>query len=125
ANATLLASVNHNGGLAAGASYNQSVNATIPATADGSYRLFLVTDAANAVTESNEGNNQLTRDTVLQIRHADLKSSFVSAPATASSGSMIAVQWTTANVGTAATPGGWVDRLYLSSDPAFSGDDRL
>src|SRR5262249_21957718 len=40
-------------------------------------------------------------------------------------GTTIAIAWTTANQGTGATIGGWVDRLYLSTDDQFSAGDRL
>ncbi|HEY1685887.1 MAG TPA: CARDB domain-containing protein [Tepidisphaeraceae bacterium] len=43
--------------LAAGSSYTQSENVTIPGTISGSGFIIVVTDAGNSVTESNESNN--------------------------------------------------------------------
>jgi hypothetical protein len=47
----------HTTNLAAGASYTQLVQPTLPAVPPGTYYLFLHTDPTNAVAESNENNN--------------------------------------------------------------------
>jgi subtilase family serine protease len=52
-----IAVVQHMTNLAAGASYTQIIQPTLPAVPPGTYYLFLHTDPTNAVAESNEQNN--------------------------------------------------------------------
>ena len=58
--ATLLGSVADTAGLAAGASYNGTLTATLPSSlADGSYQVIVVADSGDAVaTDPDRANNQ-------------------------------------------------------------------
>ncbi len=125
AGATLLVSAPRTG-LAPGVSYTRQFTVNLPTIADGSYRLLLVVDAGNAVLEgAGEANNTLASDVDVVVGHVDLKPTITTAPASAFSGAAIDVAWNTANLGTIATAGGWVERVYLSADNVVSGNDRL
>ena len=116
ADATLLGSVSHSGGLTSSAFYTGTLTVTLSSTlADGSYQVIVVADAGDAVaTDPNRANNQQTRPKPLGFGHVDLVPAIIAAPATATSGDTLTVSWTTMNSGTAAALNNWVDRVYLS-----------
>jgi len=58
AGASLLATTSHTAALAVGGSYTQSRSLVIPRKPAGSYYLIVDLDAANALNESDEANNQ-------------------------------------------------------------------
>ena len=120
--ATLLASVTRAGDLAGGASYNQSAPVVVPAIADGSYRLVVVTDATGVVFEGAAENDNVA-STSIQVGHADLVPSIASAPSAATGGTAITVEYDVANQGTAPARASWRDRLFLSTDAALSAND--
>jgi len=55
----------------------------------------------------------------------DLVPTALTIPASANPGANIPVNWSVQNQGTTATSGGWVDRLYLSTDNVFDGSDSF
>ena len=95
----------------------------------GSYRLFVITDAENAVFEANqEGNNVSTAGLITLERNlADLRVTQVSTSTSQIvSGGNIVVDWTVENLGVASTNSTfWFDDVYLSSDNQIDVTDVL
>src|SRR5437764_1008782 len=93
--------------LAAGASSSGETAVTIPVgTASGSYYLVAYADAAEAVTESNNSNNQTA--SALQVTGGsggspDLVVSAFTGPGTAAVGATVSLDETTKNQGTGDT----------------------
>ncbi|MCK6499002.1 MAG: hypothetical protein L6Q38_05930, partial [Nitrospira sp.] len=113
--------------LDAGRSYTRTERVAIPAHIQGSYRLFVRTDDANAanggeVAEDNEANNLAFGEgaTIVGLRaRPNLQVTQVQAPVKVTSGGVIDVEFTVSNNGSAATPTGgsrWVDYVYLSNN---------
>ena len=124
--ARLLATLVRPTALAMGASYTVSRNFVLPEIADGDYRVLVVSDVTGAVFESNlEANNQGLSAEPLELRHADLLPSALSAPATATSGTTLSLTWSTTNRGARPTLRGWQDNVYLSTDSSLSANDLL
>ncbi len=124
----VLASRVQNDPIAAGGSDPASLSAQIPLSqATGSFTVFVVTDAAGAVEESDEANNLAAL--VLLITNSglpDLVVAAVSGPTGGSAGSTASVDFTVENIGNGPTStGSWKDRIYLSTDAAFSAGDVL
>src|SRR5262249_50233037 len=92
---------------------------------DGAYRFVVVADTDNAVFESDETNNLRASDATLQLGHPALQTGITSAPATATSGDTITVQWSVVNGGTADALGAWTDRLYVSTKNTLDNNARL
>ncbi len=127
-NAILLDSFTHYGLLAAGSSYNQSQLVTLPIDLLGSYNLFVVTNSAGNVYESNTTNNtsaaipltislQVTdsQGNTQQAAVADLEVTSVNA-STVTNGS-VTVQWTVQNTGTGPTNATyWNDNVWMSTN---------
>ena len=106
--------------LAPGTSHTGSSTLTIPAaTSSGSYWLLIKADAGDAVAETLETNNILTRQ--LQIG-ADLVVTTVTAPATVAAGAVVTLSDTTRNQGTVAAAAS-TTRYYLSLDVLLDGAD--
>ena len=124
---TLLGTFTHSAGLADGGSYTRTENFTLPETADGNYHLIVVTDAANAVYEhQNEDNNTTASEDAVAIVHPDLTVTAVIVPSGTVSGTDITVHWTAQNIGTGTTNvAAWTDTIYLSTDNSLSGSDTL
>jgi subtilase family serine protease len=119
------ASVDHTGGLAAGASYQNTVTLQAGRNMTGPWYVFVLTDpptpysARGAVYEGdNENNNATPTATPLLIADpppADLEVETVTVPATAMSGDPLHLTWTVTNIGANAASGTWTDGVYLSS----------
>ena len=124
AGGTLLATVPRTA-LAVGGSYTASAEVVIPSLADGDYRFVLVTDATNVVYEHNAESNNVLVSAPIRIGHADLTITTFTVPLSATSGDLIAIDWITANIGTAPALGSWIDRVYLSSDTVVDAGDAL
>ena len=113
--------------LAAGASYTQAVEVTVPAGDGGPYYVYVVTDSDNGINQcSGTGDDSARSDQTVQIiaisggtgTTSQLTASNVTVPASAMSGQTIPVSWTVTNTGAAATSTGmWSDTIYLSSSP--------
>ena len=99
--------------VAAGATYTQTKSVTVPPVAAGSYHLVLLTDAAAALREVNEGDNQ--RAVPMTVTTPDLLPTALTAPATAETGHAISLSWTVRNQGTGSTTGSWTDKVYVSA----------
>jgi hypothetical protein len=113
------------GALAAGASSSGAVTATIPAgVAAGRYYLVACADDAAAVAESSETDNCRASAGTVAVSGPNLTVSAVSnPPASVSVGSGFSVTDTTRNGGTA-TAGASATAYWISSDRAFSSEDR-
>ena len=124
--AVLLGTVQHDDALGVDASYESSLDFTLPATNNGDYVFVVVTDAGEAVYErGQELNNQVASLQSLSVQHADLVGQITASPAQIASGQIVTVSWNTRNEGDAATLLGFVDRVYLSTNSTYDSQDRL
>ncbi|MCC7204900.1 MAG: Ig-like domain-containing protein, partial [Phycisphaeraceae bacterium] len=115
-------------GLAAGQSYSQVRSVTIPEQGDvpaGNYWVFVVTDANENVSESDETDNAGRTDQSVQLVLSPVPDLAVTGVAIAPAGVVgqtAEVSWTVTNVGQAATgDSSWIDRVYLSADGSLEG----
>ena len=126
--ATRLVTASNISFLNAGESYIATATVRIPRGLNGSYGIIVKTDKDGTVNEESEINNVTSKPITLNVPLLpDLGVSNVQAPAEGFSGQPIAVSWTVTNSGGLATPlneATWRDAIYLSTDAAFSGDDR-
>ncbi|GAB4015093.1 hypothetical protein GCM10028808_39480 [Spirosoma migulaei] len=108
-------------------STQQSV--TIPAsTTEGTYYLFVRTDATDQIYESpGEQDNVARLSTPVRVVLPDLIPTLLTAPASATSDQTIAVQWKVKNDSRAGIYNtNWKDKLYLSTNSTFEpATDRL
>jgi hypothetical protein len=124
----LLGEVSRAAGLAAGAAVAQQLSFTLPLTAAGSYRFFVVTDATDALQElaAGEANNAASlQASIAQAPLPDLRVSGIQAPATAVAGRPLSLSWTVANAGNKAASGGWSEQVWLSDDGGVGADQLL
>ncbi len=116
--------------LAAGASYSQSANVTLPLDADllaGSYRILVVTDALSEQFELDEANN-VGASAAVDLAYPPLPDLVVTEIATVAegiAGQSVTVTWTVQNQGDSVATGPWQDQLYLSADSSIGGDIGL
>ncbi|MBK9766716.1 MAG: hypothetical protein IPP63_06690 [Chloracidobacterium sp.] len=117
----------HNGALAGGANYSESRSIGIPAGLTDLYRIFVVTDYNNSVSESSDSNNISPAYNVnLELPPpADLNVTNISVPAGATPGDGAFFQWTVQNSGTYPAIGPWRDSVYLSRDQFWDASDYL
>ncbi len=125
ADGTTIAVFPHQGSLAVGASYSQTQTFLLPPHFEGSYHLFVQTNATNTVFENGNTGNDIAQAPnlfdVTPIPYADLVVSSVTVPATGASGQPISVSWTVANQGIGVTnTSAWSDDVSLATDPAGS-----
>jgi subtilase family serine protease len=112
-----------------GASHTATVTVTIPgATSPNSYFLIACADDANAVTETNEGNNCMaTAGAIVTVARPDLAATAVTANPSAlvrAPGTTFSVSDTVQNVGVVPS-GSSTTRYYLSLDAVKSAGDIL
>jgi hypothetical protein len=119
-----LASVWHGETLAAGADYTASALVTIGTADPGRWFLLFATDNAAYVPEG-DGELNNVRATPILLRAPDVAVDQWTVPTASSVGESVAVHWSVGNVGDGATGTRWEDRVYLSADASFSGDDSL
>ncbi|HEY4634688.1 MAG TPA: CARDB domain-containing protein, partial [Candidatus Limnocylindrales bacterium] len=120
-----LAQVGHSGALAVGANYTAQAGVRLPDGIEGDFHVFVVADATGAVFEHGLDDNNTGR-TVVPIAVTltpapDLVVNSVTAPAASQPGETVSVTWTASNVGPGSAPGGWVDRVFLSTDGTLTG----
>ena len=105
--------------LPAGMTVTRTELVTLPRTT-GQFRFFVDADSRDVVIETDESDNTTFSDP-LQINlqpRPDLRVTEVVAPDLITAGTIIDVDFTVSNLGTADTPSGgsrWSDRVYLSS----------
>ena len=111
--------------LAAGASYTQSSNITIPAVGPGSYYLLFATNVNDTQGESNYGNNVTAVAVTISAPELVITSA-VANPATALPNSTVAVTYTVQNQGTVpALASSWYDWVYLSNSPTVDNSTQF
>ncbi len=105
-------------GLGAGMPYTRSETVTIPAGLNGEFYIIVVTDATNAVTESNgEGNNvTMTLVQIVQLLLPDFQITEVTGESADYIGQRYNLIWRVENPGLGTANGSWIDRVYLSDD---------
>ena len=110
--------------LAAGASYTEQVEVTVPPGDAGLYYVYVVTDTDNGINQCGSTGDDSGRSAqpiqvnALPGSASQLTASSVTVPASAVSGQTVSVGWTVTNTGTTGTPTGtWSDAVYLSSSP--------
>ncbi len=131
--ATLLTTVDvgNNSPLAAGASYTQSTQVTIPlgaTTAVGSYYILVKTNLNESQVETSYSNDlAASSSTSLALPPLpELEVTNISTPTTGFNDQTVNITWTDVNDGTAAATGPWTDKIYLStssngSEPTLVG----
>ena len=108
--------------LAAGGSDSGSISVSLPAgTASGTYYVIARADGDDAVAETNELNNVLSRSIAIG---PDLTVSVLNAPAGGGAGQAITVGDTTRNLGGGAAPASST-RYYLSTNATLDAADVL
>ncbi|NJO93382.1 MAG: hypothetical protein HC820_01610 [Hydrococcus sp. RM1_1_31] len=110
-----------NASLAAGKTYTQTQNITIPKTATGNRYLIFVSDRYNYQGETNETNNVSV--VPITLKAPDLVISSLTAPTIASMQERVKVSWTVKNQGEGTGAGNWSDRFYLSKDAIYDASD--
>ncbi|MEZ6135593.1 MAG: CARDB domain-containing protein [Pirellulaceae bacterium] len=127
----LLGTFEHNGVLAADASYTQTQTVVVPpSVSPGNYFILVQTDALNNLEEPGaEGNNVTasvrTPVTAQPLPDLVINSVNLAAGQIPTSGEPLTVNWVGSNVGSASVEEAWTDRVYLSKDATLSGDDLL
>ncbi|MCW5556084.1 MAG: hypothetical protein KIS67_28500 [Verrucomicrobiae bacterium] len=115
--------------LTAGASYTNSVNASLPhttASTPGLYHLVLAADHGNAIAESDENNNLGSTPITLSLPPmADLAVVNVNAPTNAAPGQTLPLTWTTINQGSVGVAGAWSETVFLATNSAGIGGQEL
>ncbi|HVS71535.1 MAG TPA: CARDB domain-containing protein [Phycisphaerae bacterium] len=127
-NSILLGEFGHDGVFAAGASYTQNEQVTLPAGISGDYSLLVQTDARGQVFEDGFTDNNINSGpvTVHLTPPPDLVTSNVSAPANAQASHPINLSWTVTNAGSSATSvGNWTDTVYLSPTATFDANTAI
>ncbi len=103
----------------------------VPADMQGHYRVVVITDAGNALSEGTlgEANNSASGSEIINIKplpNPNLQIESITAPFSAYTGREIEVQWVVKNTGNAATSAPfWYDRVYLSADTKLDNTDVL
>ncbi len=122
-NATYLGGHYYSGILKVDSSYTQTLNATLPPVISGTYYIYVITDVSNQEYEhANEGNNtgQSGSLQVFLTPPPDLQVTDVVAPASVSNKENGSISWTVSNPGSSPATGGWIDKIYLSTNPALT-----
>ncbi len=122
-----IATVSHQGSLAAGESYTDSVDIVVPDNLLGAYAFRAYTDVYNDIYEDvHENDNSVAQPVVVfAATPCDLTVSAVGAPQQAVVGEQINVSWTVQNIGEYAVNGRIKDGIYLSTDTIFDNGDVM
>ncbi|MDN5787397.1 CARDB domain-containing protein, partial [Pseudorhodobacter sp.] len=116
----------HDTTLAAGDGVDVSLNVTLPAVPDGTWRFLVITDRLEQVYEiGREANNSALAVAPFGLSTPDLYVKNISAPDTAISGTLVPVTWQVGNQGGGVAQAGRIDRIYLSRDGVVDGTDIL
>ncbi|MBK6765080.1 MAG: hypothetical protein IPG71_01870 [bacterium] len=123
----VLASIAHEGGLAAMNAYQDSALVVLPMSAHGPLYVIVDSDRDDVVFEYlNESNNATLSDSIYvnPAPWPDLAANEVTIPLAATNRETIPVGWTVSNQGRAATTVSyWIDRVYLSEDTVFQSTE--
>jgi Tol biopolymer transport system component/subtilase family serine protease len=120
-----LGTFEHQGALAINGEYTQNRVAQIPLYLEGSFQIFVRTDAYNVVPEcAFNQNNDDYRVADIQQDLPDLRISGVNSTGTAMLGESFNVSWTGGNFAAPMTQTlSWTDTVYLSSDATLNLGD--
>nr|NIP85463.1 APHP domain-containing protein [Planctomycetales bacterium] len=124
----------HEGGLAAGDSYQVMRTLNLPPDLTGPFTVFVVTDPVRGrdgtrgeVFEGQHENNNATGSSVPLIIElpppSDLQIEDMVVPGSAQSGDPINITWTVRNQGEFPASGSWSDAVYLSADALWDIGD--
>ncbi len=113
--------------LGAGETYRLASRFRVPAGLTGPYFVFVVTDWANQVPETDPFNNssEAAPITLSLPPPVDLTPVGATFPATGAPGEPTRITWRVRNVGQNAATGRWVDAVYLSKTPTWTPDAEL
>ena len=125
--AFMLSSKVHQGALEIGDSYTDSIEILAPNGLDGDYFLLAKTDATDLVFEdNNEVNNILgVPVTIIAPDPCDLVAVQPEFPAYVVPGEDMTVSWQLHNIGANPAKGRIRNAVYLSTDAAWSSDDKM
>ncbi|HVX09989.1 MAG TPA: CARDB domain-containing protein [Pirellulales bacterium] len=115
--------VGKNSPLAAGASYSQSQQITIPNAAAGDTYLLIVTNSNGAQAESNTANDVVALP--IELASVDLAAAGISGPASANFGNSINVSWTVNTTSNLPIQAPFSDSIYLSTKSTFDASATL
>ncbi len=108
-------------------SFSQVKQGILPTSfPSNNYYVWMKLDAESDIYEHSGENNNLFRSDPFYMKPyppVDLQADSLSLPDSCNSGQFITVTWWAANRGTVPTIFHWNDRLYLSTDTLYSGDD--
>jgi hypothetical protein len=122
------------GGLAANASYSESVMLSLPGDLIGPYYVFVATDPTRGSQRGsvfeldNENDNATASAQPLLIEllpPSDLQVDSIVTGGSVKAGDPLHVSWTVSNHGVEAAAGSWSDAVYLSTDSVWDIGDRL
>ncbi|MCP4966482.1 MAG: hypothetical protein GY926_14780, partial [bacterium] len=122
----LLAAIDHVGALAQGADYAVTTDVDIPVGIEGDFYLLTATDEEQVVVEPDTRADNVDAAAIsLTSPYSDLTVQTVVGPTSAkTAGETATISWRVANEGPdalTAPAGGWVDRVYLSTDGTVAG----
>lgn len=109
-------------------SFNRTGTLTIPTGQAGNYFLILKADAGSTITESNEGNNLVTRALTITgtpVQQPDLQLGALNAPVNLVPNTPTSIDFQLSNTGTIPVQGSFQTDIFLSTDNAISADDQL
>ena len=116
------------GPFPAGTTLARVQTVTLPDTVvNGDYTIVVETDINNYINEQNGEADNRSRSATLSVAQpprVDLQVDAPSVPATADTGTALAVQWVTRNAGLADFAGGFNDRVQISTSADFSSNVR-
>lgn len=118
----------HDGGLAAGASYTRTQGFDVPYGQSGPFYVFVVADSGRAMPERVETNNTGFDDSFVQVSlapPADLLVGDITIPVNAIPGKDATLTYTVNNQGSNPALGSWRDSIYLSADEHWDIGDVL
>ncbi|NLF30106.1 MAG: cadherin-like domain-containing protein, partial [Planctomycetes bacterium] len=110
--------------LAGGAQYTATQSIALPNMTPGAYYVIIAADAgfANAQAETDEDNNLRVAPITLVASSVDLRIS-AEAPAPATQGEQLTLEWTVTNAGSAPAAASWTDSVYVSTDDVLDTND--
>ena len=114
--------------LGAGLIYSQSVSVPLPISAQGTWYVYVVTDATSAMAEVSR-TDKLARSasfTVTLSPLPDLKVTNVRVASQVFTGQAVTVTWTVTNSGNfSTTAGAWTDAVYISANQTLDPSATL
>jgi RHS repeat-associated protein len=126
--ALYLGSAYQSGNLVSGQQYTNTAAFSIPSGLSGYFYVFVVADAGNDLSESDDNDNVGYAPDAMQVSipaPADLVVTSVQTPANSVVGQPTTISYTVSNQGANAAQGSWTDAVYLSTNGQWSANDVL